>query len=68
MTIGDLPFPAQIVVAIVAALVWFSATCFVYGVYLGARDVIAYMRTPRHLRAKRFPELHGFRATSKRRA
>jgi hypothetical protein len=61
MTIGDLPLAAQIAFAIVAAFTWFAATCFVYGVYLGARDVIAYMRTPRHLRAERYPDLHKFR-------
>lgn len=70
MTVGDLPLAAQIAVAIVAAFAWFAATCFVYGVYLGARDVIAYMRTPCHLRAERFPDLHKFRlpGTSNRRA
>ncbi|MGJ0512280.1 hypothetical protein [Methylocystis sp.] len=56
MTIGELPLAAQIGVAIVTAFVWFAGTCFVYGIYLGAREVIAYMRTPRHLRASRFPE------------
>ena len=61
MTIGDLPLAAQIGVAVGVACFWYAATCFVYGVYLGARDVIAYMRTLRHLRAERFPELHKFR-------
>lgn len=60
MTIGELPLAAQIGVAIVTAFAWFAATCFVYGVYLGARDVIAYMRTPRHLRTDRFPEISKF--------
>lgn len=57
MTIGDLPLAAQIGLAIVVVFLWFLATCFVYGVYLGACNVLAYMRTPRHLRASRFPEL-----------
>lgn len=60
MTIGDLPLAAQIGLAIVVVFLWFLATCFVYGVYLGARDVIAYLLTPRHLHASRFPELFKF--------
>jgi hypothetical protein len=71
MMIADLPTAAQIAVAILATFAWFAATCFVYGVSLGARDVIAYMRTPRHLRASRFPDLHKFSelpGTSNRRA
>jgi hypothetical protein len=62
MTVGDLPLSAQLCVAIVTAFLWFASTCFIYGVYLGARDVIAYMRTPRHLRAERFPDLHKYRS------
>ncbi|MGJ0396303.1 MAG: hypothetical protein ACR65U_08770 [Methylocystis sp.] len=71
MMIADLPLAAQIGTAIVVAFAWFAATCFVYGVYLGARDVIAYVRTLRHLRAERFPDLHKFSeqpGTSNRRA
>ncbi len=60
MTVGELPLAAQIGVAIVTAFVWFAAMCFVYGAYLGARDVITYLRTPRHLRASRFPHLSKF--------
>lgn len=61
MTIGDLPLAVQIGVAIVAAFVWFGATCFVYGVVIGAIQVTRYVRTPRHLRAERYPDLHKFR-------
>ncbi|MBG0797099.1 hypothetical protein IYX23_05285 [Methylocystis sp. L43] len=60
MTVAELPLAAQIGVAIVTAFVWFAATCFAFGVYLGARDVIAYLRTPRHLRAERFTEISKF--------
>lgn len=71
MTIGDLPSAAQIGLAIVAAFVWFAATCFFGGVVIGAIQVARYMRTPRHLRASRFPELLKFSeqpGTSNRRA
>lgn len=61
MTIGELPLAAHIVLAIVTAFVWFAATCFFSGVVIGAIQVISYMRTPRHLRASRFPELSKFR-------
>jgi hypothetical protein len=71
MTIADLPLAAQIAVAIVAAFVWFAATCFFGGAVIGAIQVARYMRTPRHLRAERFPDLHKFSeqpGTSNRRA
>ncbi len=60
MTIGELPLAAQIGVAIVTAFVWFAATCFFSGVVIGAIQVARYMRSPRHLRAERFPDLHKF--------
>ncbi|PPC95481.1 MAG: hypothetical protein CTY36_12155 [Methylocystis sp.] len=60
MTIGELPLAAQIGVAIVTAFAWFAATCFFSGVVIGAIQVVSYMRTPRHLRASRFPELSKF--------
>jgi hypothetical protein len=60
MMIADLPLAAQIGVAIVAAFAWFAATCFLSGVVIGAIQVVRYMRTPRHLRAERFPELQMF--------
>jgi hypothetical protein len=61
MTIGDLPLAAQIGVAIVAAFAWLAATCFLSGAVIGLLQVARYMRTPRHLRAERFPELSKFR-------
>lgn len=60
MTIADLPLAAQIGVAIVTAFVWFLATCLFSGVVIGLLQVIGYMRTPRHLRASRFPHLSKF--------
>ncbi|HEY8123920.1 MAG TPA: hypothetical protein VIF88_00640 [Methylocystis sp.] len=62
MTIGELPLVAQIGVAIVTAFAWFAATCFFSGVVIGAIQVVSYMRTPRHLRAERFSDLHKFRS------
>ncbi len=61
MTIGELSVTAQIGVAIVTAFVWFLATCFFGGVVIGAIQVVSYMRTPRDLRAQRFPEISKFR-------
>jgi hypothetical protein len=62
MTIGDLPLAAPIGVAIVTAFVWFAATCFFSGVVIALLEVVSYMRTPRHLRAERFSDLHKFRS------
>ncbi|MCQ4189937.1 hypothetical protein [Methylocystis suflitae] len=70
MMIGELPLLAQIGVAVAVAFLWFAATCFFGGVVIGAIQVVSYMRTPRHLRAERFPDLHKFEqpGTSNRRA
>jgi hypothetical protein len=61
MTIGELPLAAQIGVAIVTAFVWMALTCFFSGVVIALLQVARYIRTPRHLRASRFPELSKFR-------
>jgi hypothetical protein len=61
MTIADLPLAAQIAVAIGAAFAWYATTCFFGGVVIGAIQVARYVRTPRHLRVERFPELSKFR-------
>jgi len=54
---SELPLAAQIGVAVVVAFLWFVATCFFSGVVIGLSQVIGYVRTPRRLRADRFPEL-----------
>ncbi|PWB89858.1 hypothetical protein C5688_13545 [Methylocystis sp. MitZ-2018] len=55
---SDFSLVAQIGVAIITAFYWFAATCFFSGVVIGLLQVISYVRTPRHLRASRFPEIH----------
>lgn len=58
---SELSLAAQIGVAIITAFFWFAATCFFSGAVIGLLQVVSYIRTPRHLRAERFPELSKFR-------
>ncbi|HEY8126567.1 MAG TPA: hypothetical protein VIF88_14240 [Methylocystis sp.] len=57
---SEYPVVAQIGVAVVVAFLWFVATCFFSGVVIGLLQVISFVRTPRHLRASRFPDLSKF--------